>query len=91
VTDPLAPLRREIDAIDDQLVTLLASRLEVAHRVAAKKRELGIPVIIPERITAVIERCAALGAAAGLDPDYLRRVYHIIVDETCRVETELLS
>ena len=31
------------------------------------------------------------GAAAGLDPDYLRRLYRIIIDETCRVEDSLVG
>ena len=91
MTDPLAALRSEIDTIDNQIVALLAARMATAHRVAAIKRELGIPVVIPERIAKVIDRCAGLGAEAGLDPGYLRRLYQTIIDETCRIELELLG
>ena len=90
VTHPLAALRDEIDALDDRIVALLAERMAVAHRVAERKRDLGIPVVIPERIAAVIERNAAVAMAAGLNPDYIRRLYQTIIDETCRVEEALL-
>jgi chorismate mutase-like protein len=90
VTHPLAPLRDEIDALDDRIIALLAERMAVAHRVALRKRELGIPVVIPERIGVVLDRNAAQGAAAGLDPDYVRRLYREIIDETCRVEEALI-
>lgn len=91
MTHPLAPLRAEIDALDDQIVALLSRRMAVAHRVAAVKRDHGIPVVIPERVAAVLDRAAAAGAAAGLDPDYLRRLYRLIIDETCRVEESLVG
>ena len=65
--------------------------MAVAHRVAAVKRAHGIPVVIPERVAAVLDRAAAVGAAAGLDPDYLRRLYRVIIDETCRVEETLVG
>ena len=88
---PLAPLRAEIDALDDQIIALLTQRMAVAHRVAAVKRAHCIPVVIPERVAAVLDRAAAVGAAAGLDPDYLRRLYRVIIDETCRVEETLVG
>ena len=91
MTHPLAPLRAEIDALDDRIIALLAERMAVAHQVAAIKRDHGIAVVIPERVTAVLDRNAATGAAAGLDPDYLRRLYRIIIDETCRVEQTLVG
>jgi len=89
--DPLDDLRREIDALDMQIVTLLSRRMETAHRIAAVKQQRGIPVRIPERITKVIDRNGALGAAHGLDAAYLRALYSIIIDETCKVEERFLA
>lgn len=89
--DPLDDLRVEIDALDGEIVALLARRMATAHRIAAVKLERGIPVRIPERISKVIERNGALGATHGLDAAYVRAVYTIVIEETCKVEEHLLA
>jgi chorismate mutase/isochorismate pyruvate lyase len=48
-------------------------------------------VRLPDRIEAVLERCAAAGAARGLDPRYAREIWTAIIEETCRLEERLLD
>ena len=45
----LTACRREIDRIDRELLALFAERMEVSARVAAYKREHGLPVLDPAR------------------------------------------
>ena len=52
--DTLAALRREIDALDDGILELLAQRMAVARRVAAYKHEAGIPARLADRIEATL-------------------------------------
>jgi len=87
----LRDLRRRIDAIDDGIIALLAERLGIAHEVAACKREHGIPARLPDRIQAVMDRCALAGAGQGLDPSYMRALWAVIIEETCRIEERLLD
>ena len=47
--DELQNLRRDIDAIDRELVELFRRRMDVTARVGAYKRERGIPVLDQER------------------------------------------
>ncbi len=86
----LAPLRQEIDALDGEIVALLAKRLAVVERVIAVKSEHDIPVILPERIEQVVERAAASGASMGADADFVRTVYRSIIDATCAYEEKAL-
>jgi len=87
----LVDFRREIDALDDGILDLLAQRMEVARRVAAYKHEAGIPARLADRIEAVKERCAAAAAAHGLDPRYVRTLWAIIIEETCSFEERLFA
>jgi 4-amino-4-deoxychorismate mutase len=89
--DSLVTLRREIDALDDGILDLLAQRMAVARRVAAYKHEAGIPARLPDRIEAVKERNAANASAHGLDPRYVRTVWAIIIEETCSFEEKLFA
>jgi len=88
MTEALAPFRRQIDALDDEIVRLLAERFAVVRQVAEVKRARKIPAVLPDRIAAVKARAAKNAAPLGLDPDFMRRLYGLIIDEACRIEDE---
>ena len=94
-TDPeqteLGGFRRRIDAIDDRLLALLGERFAVIREVAAYKAPRGIPAVIPERVAEVRERCAGEAPRHGLDPDVVRRLYDLLIDEACRLEEQLMA
>lgn len=58
----LAEVRRRIDAVDDQLLALLAERAELVAKVAEAKREGGLATVDPERENAILERLLERGA-----------------------------
>ncbi|MFD1624261.1 chorismate mutase [Azospirillum griseum] len=87
----LAPLRAEIDAIDDEIIALLGKRLSVVHRVARVKQAEGLPAVLPDRIEAVKARAAEQGRAYGLDPAFMATLYQTIIDEACRVEEGIFA
>ena len=49
-------LRKEIDKIDERLIVLLNTRLELARRIGEIKRESNIPVLDEDREKEVLER-----------------------------------
>lgn len=81
--------RQRIDALDDQIVRLLAERYAIIEEVAAIKAEHGIPSVLEDRVQEVIERNAVTAAALGLDPDLARRLYRVMIDEACALEDRL--
>jgi 4-amino-4-deoxychorismate mutase len=91
MTDTLAELRADIDAIDRELVALLAKRYTVVHRVAVVKKRDGLPAVLPERIAVVKRQARALAENAGLSPDFVESLYHLIIEEACRLEEEFLA
>ncbi len=91
MSNSLAPLRAEIDAIDDEIVALLGKRLSVVHRVAVVKQAEGLPAVLPDRVEAVKARAAERGKAHGLDPAFMATLYQTIIDEACRVEEGIFA
>lgn len=87
----LLEIRKEIDAIDDQIIDLLAKRYAFAPDVVAYKKAHNISYIVPKRVTEVIERNAANAIAKNLNPDLVRTLYTAIIDEYHRIELELFS
>jgi chorismate mutase len=86
VSDPAARLqeiRAAIDAIDDQLLTLLAARTELALEAGEVKSALGRAVQDPEREAALLARVAARGAGA-LTPEDLVQLWTLLMAESRR-------
>ena len=74
----LNDLRKEIDEIDRELVSLFIKRMNVSAGVAEYKREHGLPVLDASRERALLEKISVL---SGEDfEDYTRTLYSTILD-----------
>jgi chorismate mutase-like protein len=87
----LEGFRAEIDAVDCQIVEALAKRFEICQRVANFKKQHGIAMMQPERVEAVKQRRRELGMQYGLDGDFMVALYSVIIQETCRMEDEIID
>ena len=56
-------LRKEIDAIDAELVKLILHRTAISHAIGTARKTLGGPKIVYSREMAILERFRALGPA----------------------------
>lgn len=86
----LKPYRAKIDALDDQIIDLLAERLKIIDDVAAIKAARDIPAVLEDRVNEVIERNAARAEEKGVDPELARRIYAVIVAWCCDVENDFI-
>lgn len=82
----LAPFRKEIDKIDDQILKLLGQRFGVVRKVAKVKIKHDIPAFLGDRVTQVRERAAINGLKYGIDPDFMRTLYTFIIYQSCAIE-----
>lgn len=82
----LEDLRAKLDRIDGRLLEQLRDRINCCLEIADYKREHNVAMMQPQRIAVVQERAARYGAEHGIDGDFLRSLYDLIIAETCRVE-----
>lgn len=82
----LESLRSELDALDERLLEVVRDRIGICVRIARHKSEHGVPMMQPHRIGVVQDRASRYGEAHGVDREFLRRLYDLIIEETCRVE-----
>ncbi len=87
----LIDFRQEIDAVDAEIVALLAKRMNIVSRVAAYKHIHDIAPILPKRIKHVREQAKQYGREKGLNPHYLHDLWTRIIDESCRVEQDFIN
>jgi chorismate mutase len=71
--------RRRIDAIDAQLVELLAERAAVVAEIWKEKRRQGVPLADPAREAAMLGEIVELARQHGLDPQAITAVFRALV------------
>ena len=82
--DRLQSLRSDIDRIDDQLLRLLAERMDLSAQMGRLKRELHLQPLQPRRFQQLLTRLKAQGADIGLSADFVERLWQVIHDESLR-------
>lgn len=83
--DPLQQRRREIDALDAELLRLLNERARIAHDLASIKKSSGLPVYDGRREQQILDRvCEATRGPLG--PESIIEIFRCIIRESRRVE-----
>jgi chorismate mutase len=77
----LLALREQIDALDQQLFSVLAERFKVTAQVGQLKKQHQLPAQDATREAQQLQKTAALAAQTGLDPDFAQRMQRLILDE----------
>jgi 4-amino-4-deoxychorismate mutase len=90
-TDKLQLWREELDALDDEIVSLFSRRFAICREVAAYKKETGIPMMQTGRVNEVKKRAAEKGRARGLREVFVTELYDLIIDEACEIEDEIID
>lgn len=86
----LETLRVAIDAVDAEILSLVARRIGLVLQIADYKRGRALPIYDPARERSVIDRLIGL-APASLDAQLVRRVFERIIDESRRIEQHQLT
>jgi len=81
------PLRDQIDAIDAELVDLIAKRIEVARKIARIKKQEQLPILDGSREEAIKAKVRDLAKAEGISPHVMEEVLQLILDYS-RIEME---
>ena len=81
-------LREQIDGIDRQIVSLLNQRYEIVREVGKWKQERGLPIYVPEREKALLEKLASLNQGPMLRST-LFAIYREIMSGAYPLEAQL--
>jgi chorismate mutase/prephenate dehydratase len=76
----LAQLRDRIEAVDRQIIALLAERQKIVEDVVAAKLTAASPFRDREREDLLLQRLRGLAVAAGLDAHQVERLYRVVMD-----------
>ncbi len=89
--EKLSEFRSRLNILDENLLDLLGERYDICREVAKYKRAESIPMMQSARVKEVKERCAQLGIERRLEPAFVKKLYTLIIDESCRIEDEIID
>lgn len=78
--DQLSDFRKQIDALDVQLIALLAKREKLVGDVLVFKKTTKLPGRIQSRVDEVINNAAARAELIGMNPDLARTIWTAMVE-----------
>jgi chorismate mutase/prephenate dehydratase len=80
----LADLRKSLDDLDKVILNALGERARLTREITRAKTDSASPVRDEEREAALLQHRSAYGERLGLDPAFVRRIYHEILDDSVR-------
>jgi len=86
--DKLADLRRQIDALDDELLQLLARRMNKVREVGRYKKARGLPPLDQQRWQTVLEMRLAGAGALQLSQEFITKLYQLIHEYALEIEAD---
>jgi chorismate mutase len=84
----LARCRTQIEALDRQLIALLAQRIALGRRTATLKRAAGMPILDPQREAEVIRRAVTTAREHALPEEAVREIFWHVVGLSRRVQEQ---
>ncbi len=85
-TNSLKYFREEIDTVDEQIIALLAKRMEVVKKVGVYKKEREIPPLDPKRWQEVLTTKRQIAKELNLSADLVEDIYERIHKEALLIE-----
>jgi chorismate mutase len=90
-TENLSELRRQIDAIDEQLLELLSKRMRISCEIGIYKKEHNMPVLQSPRYSEILEKRVSIGETMALHPDFIREILQAIHEESVRQQMIIMG
>lgn len=83
--------RALLDEIDNDLMRLIAKRMQIAREIGEIKREKGLTVFQPFRYNEVMERYATDSALHSLDVEAMKDIFEVIHSESIRQQLKIVN
>ncbi len=84
----LAMFRSEVDMIDEELMKLLARRMNLSKDIGAYKRENGIKILQLNRWEQMLNNRIALGESLGIRPELVTSILELLHKASVEIQSE---
>ncbi len=87
----LEMLRSRIDSIDNELLELLSSRVDIVKEIGKYKRENNVTALQISRWSQLMDSRVKLGVNMNLDETFVKILFQLIHEDSVRMQTEIMD
>ena len=84
-------LRNRIDAVDSELLEILASRVAITKQIGQYKKENNVTALQINRWTQLMEDRVNLGKKLDLNETFVKILFQLIHEDSVRMQTEIMD
>lgn len=86
--DKISECRKEIDAIDEKIISLLEKRIEVSRKTALIKQEYGMDIFDRKREQEIIRSISSV-AKDKLSSAYIKKIYTVVMETSRQIQKDM--
>ena len=90
-TENLSILRHEIDNIDNEMLEILAKRMQVSREIGLYKKEHRMPILQAKRYDSILNALVKTAMEMGMSGEFMRTVFSAIHEESVRQQVEVFN
>jgi len=87
----LDELRREIDKIDDELLSLFNRRMKVSEKIGLSKKQQNVAIYQPTRWSEILEKRKEKGMRLGLSTAFIEEMFRVVHEESINVQNRIMN
>lgn len=80
--------RKQIDAFDEELLHVLAKRINIVRKIGKLKKAHGISLLDEKRWQTVLESQFSKAELLNLSEDFIKKLYNLIHEYSLEIESE---
>jgi chorismate mutase len=89
--DTLSILREQIDQLDDEIMSKMASRMKISEKIGQYKKENNVTILQVNRWEEIVQTRVSLGKAMGMDVGFTRDLLRLIHHESIQVQENIMN
>ena len=89
--DTLSILREQIDQLDDEIMSKMASRMKISEKIGQYKKENNVTILQVNRWEEIVQTRVSLGKAMGMDVGFTRDLLRLIHHESIQVQEKIMN
>ncbi len=90
-TEGINELRRQIDDLDDQLITLLSERMRVCREIGQYKKEHNMTVLQAQRYNDILTKRGQQAEQCEVKKECAQQIFQLIHEESVRQQIEIIN
>jgi len=87
----LNKLRTKIDALDDELLEVLSSRMKIVQQIGEYKKDNQVTILQINRWDQIVNNRVAVGSKSGLKEEFVRDIFDAIHTASIKEQTRIMN